>query len=198
MVYRFNLENWHEIKSLASKTFRCWYCGAEIASNNGYGSLKKGGVYAGNMSVYICHSCKAPNIFDNFGYAVLNAPVGKNIDKLPENIDKVYNEARACISAGAYTAAVMLFRKILMNLSVEEGAKEGEAFTFYVDYLCKNGFVHKRQTRQASEIRKMGNDANHKIECRTQEEAFKMLKFIEFLLLNNYQFADDEENQNKT
>lgn len=186
---------WTGAKTITSKTFFCWNCGKELASEKGFDTEYKetGGVTKHANVIYICHYCKAPNISDLFGNMILNPMPGKTIKKLPEKLDTIYSEARACISVGAYTAAVMLFRKILMNLSVEEGAEEGKNFTFYVDYLCTNGFVHKRQTKQADDIRKMGNDANHQIECRTQAEAFEMLKFIEFLLLNNYEFADEEE-----
>lgn len=191
MKHRFGSSNtWEGTKKISSKSFTCWNCDENIASEIGYFSG-----YPGHK-IYICHNCYAPSIFASDSNTMGIMP-GKRITKLPEQINKIYNEARACISVKAYTAAVMLFRKILMNLAVEEGAKAGGSFVSYVDFLCKNGSVHKKQTKQADEVRKMGNDANHQIECRTEEEAMELLKFIEFLLLNNYEFAD-EINEEKT
>lgn len=186
------LETWRDAQRLTSKTFTCWCCGHSIASECGYGSIS----YAqdeGNMSIYICHHCNAPSVFDSIGNFVMPVLLGKNIKKLPKEIKYIYNEARACISIGAYTATVMLLRKILMNLAVINGAKEGTKFIEYVDYLCENGYVHRKQTKQADIVRTMGNEANHQIENKTKEEAEQIFKFVEFLLLNNYEYADEEE-----
>lgn len=190
----FGKAKWKNTSKIESTPFICWNCGKNIATDEGYIALYKdkyGGINEKPM-IYICHQCSAPSIVDNERHMILCPLPGKEIKKLPEEINCVYNEARTCMSVGAYTAAVMLFRKIIMNMAVAEGAKEGDKFINYVNYLCDNGFVHKRQTKQADEIRTMGNEANHKIECRTKEEAESMLKFIEFLLLNNYEFADED------
>ena len=171
----------------------CKYCGKEIASDEGYTAqyvTSKGIRYIKEL-IHICHYCKAPNITDLTWNMILNSLPGKEIKKLPDDIKCVYNEARACMSVGAYTAAVMLFRKILMNVSVEDGAEEGKDFTFYLGYLCKEGFVPRRQTKQAEQVKNLGNDANHKIECRTKEEAEMLFKFVEQFLITNYEFADE-------
>lgn len=186
-------ETWKDVQKLTSKTYTCWYCGRSIASECGYGSISHVKC-DGNMSIYICHHCNAPSVFDSIGNFVMPVMLGKNIKKLPKDIEDIYNEARLCISIGAYTATVMLLRKILMNLAVVNGADEGLKFKKYVDYLCENGYVHRKQTKQADIVRIMGNEANHQIENKTKEEAEQIFKFVEFLLLNNYEFADEEEN----
>jgi len=189
--HNYNHE-WAGTQKIHSKSLVCWNCGEDIASEIGYysqGSIKQ--------SIYICHKCNAPNLFDaTYGENAISAIPGKKIKRLPPEIEKVYTEARCCISVGAYTGAVMLFRKILMNLAVAEGAETGQSFLSYVNFLCENGSVHKKQTKQADNVRKMGNEANHEIENRTKEEANEILKFVEFLLLNNYEFADKEETNN--
>lgn len=185
----FSTISWGNPERSRSYDICCWNCSSNITSNLGYGRVN--GIDRG--VIYICHKCNAPNVLDLNGNNVINSLPGKTIDKLPGKIHAIYNEARACISVEAYTAAVMLFRKILMNLAVEEGAKEGERFIDYVDYLCKENIVHRKQTKQADNIRKMGNAANHEIENRTKEEAFELLNLIELLLLNNYEFADQIE-----
>ena len=80
-----------------------------------------------------------------------------------------------------------------MDLAVINGGKEGAKFIEYVDYLCENGYVHRKQKKQADIVRKMGNEANHQIENKTKEEAEQIFRFVEFVLLNNYEFADDED-----
>lgn len=187
MKYNYNSYSWIETKRLNSRSFSCWNCGENIASEKGYPSKDI------DQSIYICHKCNAPNIFDSRKKNSFKSVPGKNIKKLPLAINTIYNEARSCLSVEAYTGAIMLFRKILMNIAVEEGADEDKNFKYYVKYLCDNGFVHKRQIIQADKIRNLSNDANHQIESRTEEEANEMLKFIEFLLLNNYEFADEKE-----
>ena len=92
----------------------------------------------------------------------------------------------------AYTGAVMLLRKILMNVSVENGAEEGKKFQYYIDFLYDKGIIHIKQKLLTDKIRTIGNEANHKIEAITKETAENTFKLTEHLLLNNYEFIDDD------
>ena len=181
----FNKNKWINMTDLKPWSYICWNCSNLVSSVYGYTNNAQ-------SQIYICPHCNAPHIKDVYDDTYPSATCGRIFDKLPEEVEKCYNEARLALSAGAYTAAVMMFRKILMNLAVDEGAKEGNSFSNYVTYLCDNGFVHKKHHQQASILKKLGNDANHKIESRTKEEAKEMLKFVELLLLNNYECADEE------
>ena len=187
MLANFNERNWYNESNLNAKSYTCWNCGNLVSSSKGFSSDM------GSGKIYICPHCKAPHIIDANGKNFPFSICGKTFKRLPEEIQKCYDEARLALSAGAYTAAVMMFRKILMNLAVNEGAKEGDSFANYVTFLCDNGFVHKKQHEQAKSLKKLGNDANHKIESRTEDEAKEMLKFVELLLLNNYEYADELE-----
>jgi hypothetical protein len=40
-------------------------------------------------------------------------------------LNQLYEEARRCTGQGCFTAAVLLCRKMLMNIAVEQGAAEG-------------------------------------------------------------------------
>lgn len=192
MVFYFN-DHWIETRKIESKKFICWNCGQKIASDVGYRSRMRNSDYTGNMAIYICHHCNSPIVFDSYKNSVYNVIPGRCIQKLPSELENIYNEARSCLSVKAYTACVMLLRKILMNLAVVNGAKEGAKFAEYVEFLCKNGFVHRKQTKQADIVRKMGNEANHQIENKTKDEAEQIFRFVEFVLLNNYEFADNED-----
>lgn len=45
----------------------------------------------------------------------------------------------------AYTGAVMLLRKILMNISVNNGAEKRETFEYYINFLYNENLIHKKQ-----------------------------------------------------
>ena len=188
----FSTMNWHNLEHLPSEQFVCWNCGNQVASSRGYQAMIGGYIKPG---IYICPHCKAPHIIDVNKCEIPSALPGRPIQRLPKIVNQVYEEARNCISAGAYTAAVMMLRKILMNLAVEEGAREGDSFAHYVDYLCDNGFVHRRQQEQAKKIQRLGNDANHKIESRTKDDAMELLNLVQLILINNYEQADEATNQ---
>lgn len=182
----FNNVKWYNLQYIDPKSYICWNCSNKVSSSSGYRSTYDYG------KIYICPHCQAPRIEDRNGDAYpFNIP-GKQLIKLPDQVQKTYEEARVCVGAGAYTGAVMLLRKILMNLAVEEDAKAGDSFSNYVTYLCDKGYVHRKQHKQAEKLKKMGNDANHKIECREKIEAEELLDFVELLLTNNYEFADEE------
>src|SRR5262249_42410076 len=70
-----------------------------------------------------------------FDEQVPAAAIGNPVAALPDDIEKVYKEARNCTSVGAYTSTVMMARKLIMHIAVERGAAPGQSFAQYVDYL---------------------------------------------------------------
>ena len=105
-----------------------------------------------------------------------------------KGVDKLYKEARDCTSVGAYTGAILLCRKILMNITVQHGADAGKSFVFYVDYLQNQGFAPPNGKIWVDEIRKKGNQATHEIPQSSQEDAKQILNFVEMLLRFIYEF----------
>jgi len=87
--------------------------------------------------------------------------------------------------------AIMLMRKLIMHVAVEEGDKDGKKFEQYIDFLCTNGIVPKKSKSKADSVRKLGNSTNHEVENRTMGEAQNCFEFIELLLKVNYEFADE-------
>lgn len=181
---------WIELKTIASHSFTCWNCGKQLASEKGYYSKRKKDGYEARAKIYICHHCSAPNIFDDRGKPTATVPVGRNIKNLPEEINGLYQEVRKSISAEAYTGAIMLFRKLLMNIAVTEDAEESKSFAYYVNYLNEKGIIPIKSQHLADKVRTLGNEANHEIENRTYEEAMGMLVYIELLLHCNYEVAE--------
>ncbi|WP_051436761.1 DUF4145 domain-containing protein [Brachyspira alvinipulli] len=190
---------WQSIDEYKSISFICWNCGENIASEKAYGATYYSTGYKKNFYiglVYICHKCNAPNIFNRDGDPIIKPPYGKNIDKLPNEIREAYNEARKCMQVGAYTAASMILRKILMNVAVSEGKEEGDTFKNYIDYLDNEGIIHKKQKGLINKVREIGNEANHEIKSVSEEDAQYIFKLIEHLLLNNYEFIDNDNSPN--
>lgn len=181
-----NFDYWHLVYKVASKGFLCWNCENKVASEIGLSSDN------GHSSILICPFCNAPNIILPNGNNLVKPLYGKDIKKLPTDIKNIYDEARKSMKVEAYTGAVMLLRKILMNVSVENGAEEGKKFQYYIDFLYDKGIIHIKQKLLTDKIRTIGNEANHKIEAITKETAENTFKLTEHLLLNNYEFIDDD------
>lgn len=114
--------------------------------------------------------------------------LGRDIKSLKDDIEHIYAEARASTKVGAYTACVLLCRKLLMHIAVEKGAQPGLGFVEYVDYLAAHHWVPPNGTAWVDQIRKKGNDANHKIVIMDQAAAAEILSFVEMLLIFMYEF----------
>src|SRR5690606_5267436 len=105
---------------------------------------------------------------------------------------------KSCFSISAYTSSVMCCRKLLMNISVSEGAKEGKNFTDYVNYLNDNNYIPPNGKKWVDSIRKLGNEANHKIEFKSQKDTQRILSFTEMLLRFIYELPGImEESENE-
>lgn len=203
---------WNHIQNLSNRDIICGYCGKAQLANQGWSGTKTSKIPTGtrgavvitsardpvkSRSIYVCIKCGCPNYFDDAqGKQTPGAKIGRKINKLPEEIENFLdNEIKACFSAGAYGACVMAGRKLLMNICVKKGAKEGKSFESYVDYLDETGYIPPDGKHWVTEIKKLGNKANHRIVDRTREDAEKIIIFIEALLLYMYELASDVSNR---
>lgn len=60
---------------------------------------------------------------------------------LPEDVESSYMEARKCLTINAFTSCELLWRKILMHIAVDKGAKEGDNFFYYLTYLEESEYI---------------------------------------------------------
>src|SRR6266571_7617624 len=104
------------------------------------------------------------------------------------SVNELYEEARRCSSQNCFTAAVLLCRKMLMNIAVAQGATEGLRFIEYVTYLSDKGFVPPNGKHWVDHIRKKGNEATHEIALMAEGDAKELISFIEMLLRFIYEF----------
>lgn len=176
--------NWVNADNIVSKKYKCGYCGSPLASQKGYTAQDKiNGSTRRVAWIYICHNCEKPTFFDKQKNQTPGPIIGSHVKHIPnEDVENLFDEAKACFSINAYTSAVMCCRKLLMNISVSEGAKEGATFAQYVTYLEENYYIPPNGKKWVDSIRKLGNEANHKINFKTSKEAERILNFTEMLL----------------
>jgi len=173
---------WQNAQGLQSKQYTCGHCNNLVASSGGFASTSVGG-----RAVYLCPHCDKPTYFDA-GVALPGVPFGAAVAHLPPDVEILYMEARRCSSASAFTASVLLCRKLLMNIAVSLGAKAGEPFASYVEYLASAGYVPPNGKAWVDHIRKKGNEATHEIVIMQQHDAQDLLLFSEMLLKFIYEF----------
>lgn len=176
--------------NVPSINYTCGYCSKEVSSS-------KGLVQDGQLNYYapICPSCNCVSMIENTenGFQYPGVPFGREIAKLPDEVKYLYSEVRDCYKVGAYTAVILLARKCLSNVAVDFGAEDGRKFAYYVSFLVNEGHVAKKNKDWIDEIRVEGNEATHNKASKNKEDATKIMKFLEMLLLTNYEFSMDDE-----
>jgi hypothetical protein len=113
---------------------------------------------------------------------------GEVADVDDSGVKSLYDEARRCTGSGAYTSAVLACRKLLMHIAVSKGAKEGQKFIEYVQYLSDKNYIPPDAKDWVDHIRDKGNEANHEIVIMKEEEAKDLISFLEMLLKIIYEF----------
>lgn len=183
--------DWRSRGGLESKSYKCGYCGQSLASNEGYfaTSINGGSAIA---YLYVCHFCHQPTFFSQEGKQFPGVTYGNEVTGIDEQeVEKLYDEARRCFGASAYSAVVMLSRKLLMHIAVNKGAEEKKRFEYYVNYLSEKNLIPEGSKGWVDKIRNVGNSENHEIKISTKEEAEKILKFTEMLLKIIYEFPSE-------
>jgi hypothetical protein len=118
-------------------------------------------------------------------------PFGERVKHISDaKIEALYEEARQCTAYGAYTSAVMLCRKLLMNVAVQQGAPNNLTFQAYVGHLDQKGFVPPNGKKWVDEIRQKGNEANHEVHLMTENDAQRIIRFSEMLLRFIYEMPN--------
>lgn len=185
--------------------YTCGYCGREPAPSQAYFSNEyhqdqfNKTIADINGWIYICSKCGKPTFFDFEENQTPAIKFGNEVESITaESVKKAYTEARDCTGVGAYTAAVLICRKILMNLAHTHGAAEGLRFVQYVDFLHENHYTPPNSDSWVDKIRTKGNEATHEIPDINKEDAKQILRFVEMLQKFNFEFNDPVENENSS
>ena len=110
---------------------------------------------------------------------------------LPADVAGAWEEACGAFGAGAYTAAEIVCRKILMHIAVDiAGSEAGKAFTQYVDDLESAGYITTGLKAKVDSIRQRGNIANHELPASDAEEAEKTMAVTRHLLVSIYELPN--------
>jgi hypothetical protein len=176
---------WTKLVDLKTQKIDCGFCGEKVSSHFGYTHAK----YA-EPKIYICPNCGCPSFFDLDLVQHPGPKLGREIEHLPDDIQEVYDEIRDCIKVNCNTAAILLGRKLLMHLAVNKAeSKVDNNFKQHMNNLKNKGFVPPNGNKLVEFIRDIGNEHNHQIIIGEYEQAEKMLRFIEMLLLFMYEMT---------
>ena len=178
--------SWQGSKEIGAKRFRCGYCGFNVASDKGY--LNTNDRSTLDDRIYLCPNCNKPTIFGENSRQYPGVAPGNEVQHIPDDLEKLYREARNCCSVSAFTASVLASRKMLMNIAVQQGAQEGLKFIEYVEHLAANGFIPPNGRGWVDHVRKKGNEATHEIALMTRSDAEELVAFTEMLLKFIYEF----------
>jgi hypothetical protein len=178
---------WEHLSKIEEYSYTCGYCGTKTGVNVGYQ------VGLPTHKIYICGGCKRPSFFEvdrdyNEIYQTPAPAYGDDLQNLTKEIEQLYKQARRCIQAGAYTGCILICRKILMHVAVEEGAKPGESFLSYVTYLQTNNYIPPKGKGWVDYIRERGNEENHEVVLSNLGDATLLIDFTSMLLRNVYDF----------
>ena len=187
--FREGTAAWVRCETLPNKQFACGFCNIMVSSIKGYKLGQNGdgsGIQLGGS--YICPNCGGPTFFAPGGKCYPLPTFGNSVNHVPAELNALYEEARRATNQGCFTGSVLLCRKMLMNIAVQEGAAEGLKFIEYVDYLANKGFVPPNGKAWVDHIRKKGNEATHEIALMNEQDAQDLIKFVEMLLKFIYEF----------
>ena len=178
---------WSNQQKMNSAAFVCGHCGYSVASSHGFHSSDR---IEGNPAfIYVCPHCNKPTYF-HADTQIPGISPGAEVTHLPQDIEALYREARNACAVGACTASVLACRKLLMNIAVSQGAKEGGSFVSYVEHLASAGFVPPNGRGWVDHIRSKGNEATHEIALMSQKDAEELISFAEMLLKFVYEFPN--------
>jgi hypothetical protein len=182
--------NYYNPQKLEVESYRCGFCGDSVSSERGIRLGEEPDGSGGQVGgIFICPRCKGPTLIAPDGTQYPGNVFGNPVANVPEDLNTLYEEARRCMRENCFTGTVLLCRKILMNIAVEQGANEGMNFVQYVNYLSDEGHIPKNGKAWVDYIRKKGNEANHEVHLMNGTDAEDLLKLSEMLLRLVYEFS---------
>lgn len=180
---------WEGPHNLASRNYTCGYCGKPLASEKGWWARVAPGGSPGGGWIYICHHCAKPTFFDQQQKQTPGVTFGNPVADIPDKmVEQLYEEARTTTGAGAFTAAVLCCRKLLMHIAVSKGATPRDTFVNYIQFLADKNYIPPDARDWVDHIRTKGNEANHEIAIMGKADAEELLSFVEMLLKVIFEF----------
>ena len=180
---------WKHLSSISSQGYICYFCNERVASDQGYRSYNEYNEI--RDYIYICPHCTKPTLFTYSVKTQTFIQVQKPLPLSPitdvkDDIRDLFEEARKCMSTESYTAVAMICRKLLMNIAVDHEANKNKTFQVYVEYIQEKNLVSKSATELLTEIKDIGNDANHEIPQVSAEKANQIIKLTNEVICQIY------------
>lgn len=142
----------------------------------------------------VCPSCRLGSVRSPYGSLTQSFQVfpgqlpGAEVGNLPADVATAWAEARRAHSVGAYTAAEIMCRKILMHLAVGvAGSTSGKKFVEYINDLEAGNFIMAGLKPVVAQIRDRGNKANHELPASTEKESLTTLTITQHLMSGIYE-----------
>lgn len=180
--------NWINATDGTPKQYTCAHCGCLVGPSLGYRGMDPRNAHRVVRQILICSNCEAPTYFAEDDAQHPQPAYGRQVNHLEENVNSLYNEARAAFSVKAYTSSVMACRKLLMHIAVGKGAKAGDSFLHYIEFLRDSHYIPPGGADWVDRIRQKGNEANHEIVLIGEADAKQMIGFSEMLLKFVFEF----------
>lgn len=180
---------WQNVSPLPEEAYTCGHCGDRVSSRAGYyARARKDGSGDIVATIRICPDCQGPTIFTSEGSRLPLATPGRRIENVPGSLAKLYEEARASAANGTHAAAVLVCRKILMNVAVGQGMTPGGSFGDCVRYLAANGLLRASSKPLVDRLVERCDRASHEIVAMSEEDSAAALAITEATLLLLYEF----------
>jgi len=133
-------------------------------------------------------ACSEGSVKTSSGAVYPSAPAGRNVRGLPPDVEQAWREGRTAHNVAAYTAAEMVFRKILMHVAVDKaGSDPGKHFIEYVNELESEGYITKGLRDVVDRLRQRGNVANHELPASSEDDSLLTMTITEHLLEGLYE-----------
>src|SRR5687768_10793488 len=113
------MTSWNDSKQITTQSWRCGYCGREVASDRGwYASEWRTSQYETVLAyIAICPRCDSPSVISADDHVTVPPGLfGEGVEHLPDDVEALYDEARRAVGAGAHNSAALACRKILMHV----------------------------------------------------------------------------------
>lgn len=76
---------------------------------------------------------------------------------------------------------------MLVNIAVGEGVSERMRFVKYIDFLEEGHYFSSKAKGFVEYIRNIGNEANHVVRARMEEDPLALIEYVGALLRHNYE-----------
>ena len=157
----------------------------------------------------VCQDCCGASIAvaydDEWATIYPPRPSGRQIENLPTDVMKMWEEANLTYSVGAYTSAALMCRKIVFAAAVRCGLPEkndrgwAPKFEECVNFLVNEGILTQRiKDSWADSIRLWGNAATHELNSVRQSTAMKAIEFTQMILRMAFEFEGNANAENES